>query len=384
MEALELLNLIEGGESTTLQFKENLTNATKAAQEIAAFANTKGGKIIIGVEDKKGEVKGLNYDDIQRINSLLSTAAQEHIKSSVYIETETVSVDGKKVLVVNVPEGTDKPHMDKDGLIFVKNGADKRKVTSKMELKRMLQSSLNLNAEEQVVQGCSISENFDFEKFKTFYFNRYNEALEDQDLSRLLQNLKLAEGENLTVAGLLLFGKHPEHFLPTFYVSAIWFAGNDKSDTTYKSSENFFGTLEEQYKKAYEFIRTKLNYIQTEASFNASSKPEIPFLVIEEVLVNAFLHRDYFVRSSIQVFVFSDRIEIISPGKLPNSLTVESIKKGISKRRNDILCNFALQLMQYRGIGSGILRVLKEYSNIDFVNDEVNEVFTVTIWRKTT
>ncbi|GAB4418086.1 MAG: hypothetical protein OHK0039_29160 [Bacteroidia bacterium] len=94
-------------------------------------------------------VTGLSFQDMQRINNLLATAASEHVKSAIIIETETVEVEpGKRVIAVTVPEGVNKPYKDKDGLIFIKNGSDKRKVTSNEELARMLQSSGNLYAEE--------------------------------------------------------------------------------------------------------------------------------------------------------------------------------------------------------------------------------------------
>ena len=127
MEASEVLDIIAGGETSKAQFKLNVTNATSIAQEIVAFANTKGGFIIIGVNDKTGAVEGLSFKDIQRINNLLTTAANEHVKSPISIETETVAVEPeKRIILVRVPEGFRKPYKDKDGLVFVKNGSDKR------------------------------------------------------------------------------------------------------------------------------------------------------------------------------------------------------------------------------------------------------------------
>ncbi|MDX2286784.1 MAG: ATP-binding protein [Bacteroidia bacterium] len=118
MNAEEMLNLIQGGENSRVQLKENVTNIVSVAQELVAFANSKGGLLIIGVNDKTGEVTGLSFQDLQRINNLLSTAAADHVKSPIVITTETIDIGGKKVLAAAVPEGTDKPHMDKDGVFF--------------------------------------------------------------------------------------------------------------------------------------------------------------------------------------------------------------------------------------------------------------------------
>jgi ATP-dependent DNA helicase RecG len=98
-------------------------------------------------------------------------------------------------------------------------------------------------------------------------------------------------------------------------------------------------------------------------------------------LVNALIHRNYFIHDSIKLFVFENRIEITSPGKLPNSLTEEQIKKGVRHSRNHIIASLAPDLLAYRGAGSGILRALQTYPNIEFLNDLDGEQFKVTIHR---
>jgi len=132
MEVLALLEIIGNGETTKVQFKSDVHNAISISQEIVAFSNTLGGIIIIGIDYKTGDVAGLSFQDIQRINNLISTTTtNDHIKPPIFITTETINIHGKRVIVVTVPEGTDKPHTDKDGLIWIKNGSDKRKVIRK-------------------------------------------------------------------------------------------------------------------------------------------------------------------------------------------------------------------------------------------------------------
>ncbi len=380
MDTEALINLIQSGETSFVQLKENVTNATSIAQEMVAFSNSKGGKIIIGVNDKTGSITGLQFKDIQRINSLLTTAANEHIKSSIIIETETFDIDGKKVIVATVPEGIDKPYMDKEGLIFVKNGSDKRKVTSKDELARLLQSSGNLYAEEKLIQHSSFSD-FNWDKFQEFYVNKYSEEPDKNELDKYIINFHLGKDGKLNVAGALLFGKNVQKLLPQFFMSAVWFAGNDLADTVYRSSENITGTLYAQYSGAFDFIKTKINYVQGNRSFNSVGMPEIPLIVFQEMLVNALVHRDYFINDSVKVFIFQNRIEIKSPGKLPNNLTVDDMKIGIRKSRNSTICSLAYDLLDYRGIGSGVVRSLKAYPHIELINNQSAEQFTVVIHR---
>ena len=377
----ELEEIILSGENSKVQFKRDITNAVQVSQELAAFANTMGGLLLIGIDDKTGEIRGLSFQDIQRINNLLSTAASDHVKSPVTITTETIKHRDKRVIAVNIPEGIDKPHTDKDGIIWIKNGADKRRVTSKEEISRLLQSSGNLYAEEIILQHSSFSD-LNLDKFKNFYEDTYKTECEKEKISQYLENLRLGENGRLNVAGALLFGKNLQKLSPQFFITAIWFWGNRITDTNYRSSENIYGTLDQQFQRAYDFIFSKLNKIQPPGrDFNSLGNPEIPEIVLIELLVNAIIHRDYFINDSVKVYVFEDRIEIISPGRLPNNLTEEQVKKGIRRSRNSIIASFAPYLMQYRGAGSGILRALSLYPDFDIKNEIENERVVVTIKR---
>lgn len=380
MNAQEIIDLIQNGETSTTQFKLDITNAVSISQEIVAFANSKGGKILVGVDDKTGNIAGVEFRDIQRINNLVATAANDHVKSPVYVQSETIQIENKRIILITVPEGTDKPHTDKDGLIFIKNGSDKRKVVSREELARLLQASGNLYAEERIIRNSSV-EDVDWEKFREFYEKKYKESFEKESLERYLQNLRLMEDGKLNIAGALLFGRYPSKLIPSFYISAVWFRGTEITNQEYKSSENITGTADILYRKAFDFIFSKLNKIQAGQPFNSLGIPEIPEIVLKELLVNAVIHRDYFISDSIKIFMFDDRIEIRNPGKLPNNLTIEQIRKGLRRSRNSILSSLAPDLMEYRGIGSGILRALLEYPDIEFINDTEGEQFTVIIKR---
>ena len=104
-------------------------------------------------------------------------------------------------------------------------------------------------------------------------------------------------------------------------------------------------------------------------------------IVFEELVANALIHRDYFISAPIRLFIFSDRIEIISPGHLPNNLTIENIKYGNSNIRNPVLASFATKLLPYRGLGNGIRRALKAYPNIIFTDDLDGNLFKCIIKR---
>lgn len=191
----------------------------------------------------------------------------------------------------------------------------------------------------------------------------------------------MARSGKLTVAGALLFGLDVRYLLPSFYISAVWFKSNDLTSTEYLKSDNLQGTLKSQFQQAFDFIYAKLEKKQNGQDFNSSGIPEIPKIVLHELIINALVHRDYFIKDSIKLLVFDNRVEIRSPGILPNHLTEEQIRLGVSKRRNELLSMFALDVLPYRAIGSGIVRALQAYPHIDFINDKVAEEFKVIIKR---
>ncbi len=383
MDALELLDIIQRGESSTVQFKARVNDAYKVGTEMVAFTNTKGGYIIIGVDDKTGDLKGLSFKEIEETNELLANAATNNVKPPIFITTETVEINGNNLIVAEILEGISKPYTDNKGIIWVKNGSDKRKVTSREEIARLLQSSGNMFADETIVQG-STSNDINIEFFKKFVSKKTGKKFDELGLTidDILSNMGFMKENQLTLAGLILFGKNPQSFKPAFTVQCISFVGNEISTTEYRDKEEpFVGNLSELYEQSISFITRNLKKIQIEEGFNTTSKLEIPNEPIEEFVVNALIHRDYFINSSVKIFIFDNRIEIISPGTLPNTLTVENIKSGISIVRNPVLFSNARYIMPFVGVGTGIPRALDIYPNIDFINDESKGQFITIIYR---
>jgi ATP-dependent DNA helicase RecG len=189
-----------------------------------------------------------------------------------------------------------------------------------------------------------------------------------KELTKLLQNMNLATDKGvLNLAGALLFAEKPEMIKPQFVVKAIRFPGNKIHVSEYEDTEDFEGPLSKVFDDSMSFIMRNLDEVQAGRGVNAPGTPQIPQAVFEELLVNALVHRDYLIDAPIRIFIFCNRIEIISPGCLSNNLTVEKIKTGNSNIRNPILVSYAAKgLLPYHGIGSGITRALEEWSEIEF------------------
>lgn len=380
MEVLEILERIELGEDSTTQLKENITNNASLAEEMVAFANASGGLIIVGVKDN-GEINGLSTEDVRRLNNMISNVASDHVKPPITPLTKTVKVADKILLLIDIKPGINKPYSTNNGSYITKSGADKRRI-SQEELQRLFQESQKLHADELVVYGSNIDD-VDDRLLNDYYEKEYSEEIDKQVISKskILENLYLAKTGQLTLAGFLLFGKNPQARKTMFTIKAVCFVGNDLSGTSYRDSEDIKGNIPELYKGGMSFITRNLHKRQNDKNFNSVGDLEIPKIVLEELLVNAIIHRDYFIEAPINLFIFDDRIEIISPGKLPNRLSVENIKHGISVIRNPIITSFASKLLPYRGIGSGIVRAIKNYEKIDFINDVESERFKVVIYR---
>ena len=371
------------GEDSQTQFKADVRNPDSLAAEMAAFANSDGGVIYIGVADD-GSLPGLSRKDVSRINQLISNAASQHVRSPLLVQTKNVVVGEERIVIVLiVPKGIDKPYFDRNGVIWLKTGSDKRRVNSKEELRRLFQSVDLLHGDE--IPTKAGIDRIDRLRFRDFLRDIYKIDLPESpdELLKLLQNMNLAcEDGFLNLAGVLLFSENPEWIKPEFMVKAVSYPDNDISVSKYLDSEDFSGPLKKIYNEALAFIMRNLKKIQAGQSINAPGMPEIPQIVFEELLVNALIHRDYFISAVIRIFIFEDRIEIISPGHLPNNLTIEKITTGNSNIRNPILASFvAKKLLPYRGLGSGIRRSLEEWPDIDFVDDRDGCIFKVIVYR---
>lgn len=382
MDSNELKGIIMRGEDSRHQFKEDIRNVDSLAAEIVAFSNSRGGCIFIGVSNK-GELIGLTTKDVDRINQLISNCASQHVRSPVTIQTENILVgSGRVVIVLTVPEGIDKPYFDNQGVIWLKSGADKRRIHSKEELRRIFQEMDFIHADEIPTQAGI--EAINAMQLKNFLSNIYHEVLPDSNEEKLsfLENMNLSSNNKLNLAGLLLFGDKPQLYKPEYIVKAATFAGTDIGNS-YLDSEDFEGSLSVIFQGALSFIMRNMRKIQKQRGVNTIGEPEIPQIVFEELLVNALIHRDYFVNAPIRLFIFEDRIEIINPGTLPNHLTIEKIRAGNSIQRNPILASFAAKgLLPYRGLGTGVRRALQDWPKIKFIDDRDGYLFTSLVVRE--
>lgn len=369
---------------TEKQLKEAFTSQKEIAKEMIAFANSKGGVILFGVEDKSGKLVGLSYDEIQVISRELGNAANEQVRPTIYIDTEVVRMDEKHFLICSIEEGKNKPYKNLNGEIWVKQGADKRRITENAEILSLFQDSGSYQPDAAGVNGTT------FDDLDRYAIDDYLQKIYATTLDgfggkaeQVLKNIHVLNHNGVpTLAGYLFFGKHPEYNCPTCMVKAVSFFGNDLAGTQYRDTKEILGNMPQLYDKSMAFLKANLHNVQEEgASFNTVGKLEIAEEVLEEVVQNALVHRDLLRSAPIRILIFDNRVEIISPGALAGGLTEEDIRNGKTYQRNPYMATFATNALHYKGIGSGIVRILAEYPDIQLDNDDSAKEFKVTIWR---
>ena len=384
MNALDLLDIISDKETSAVQFKREITHNDSMAAEIVAMANSLGGMILLGVVDKTGDIVGVDLNS--NINERIANIATNNVKPPIYIQTEIVTIENEvpsKILVVHIPHNPSQIYKDNNGAIWVKQGSDKRRVTDDSEILRIYQRSGNLLADEMEVFGTSI-EDINKDIFDSYFKKEFGQTYEEKGLTfeEALKAKRVLRNNQLTLAGLLFFGKDPQSIKPAFTIKVVSYFGNNIESNDYKSKPgDLRGTVPELFEGAMKFLKSSLDFLQAGQNFNSIGKLEVSEIALIELVQNALVHRDYFKNSPIRILIFDNRIEIISPGKLPNSLTVEDIKYGNPVIRNNQLVSFSTYTLPFSGLGSGVKRALAEQPNIELINDIEGELFKVIIPR---
>jgi ATP-dependent DNA helicase RecG len=384
MKTSKILAKISNGEDSYTQFKEKIISAKDLAKEFVAFSNSEGGIIIFGVSDD-GKIKGLEQGLIESIGQLIGNVANENVKPPIHPITQNISIEDKKLIVVIIEQGVNKPYATSSGDYYIKSSSDKKKI-SQEQLRRLFAESRNLYANEQILSRTDITD-INMELFYQFVAREDANIYEDLkngdlNLETILDNYGVMDKKHLTLSGNLIFAKLPQKFSPSFYIDCVYFIGNDVSSNQYLSERRIKGTLKTLYTEALAFIKSHLKRKQVEQEFNSPGVLEIDEIVLSELIINALIHRDYYINAPVKIFLFDNRLEIISPGRLTNSLTVEKIKKGLSIHRNPILNSLAKYVLHYSGRGSGIKRVFSINPEIKLINDIEKEEFRCIIPRE--
>lgn len=398
----ELLEILANPENSKVEFKRDDIRPEQLAKEIVAFANFRGGQVFLGIDDGTHEIVGIQKENCEEW--VMDTVFGRYITPSIIPLYEEIKTPDGNVAVITIEQGTLKPYAvranDRE-TIYIRIGSVSKQA-DRNQILRMSQEAGYYHFEIAPVSGSSIND-IDKELFTHYYKTVFDENIEDEDELKLrLTQLDLLiessfKNHVCSIAGLILFGKNPARFLPQHGVRVLHYRGEDIetdsiSDTVFRAPLGRI--LENNELKRSGLVDNVIQHLSEKLSREKISDDgitrtknwDIPERILRELVVNSIIHRDYTRNGLNEIRIFSNRIEVESQGRLPNTLTIEKIKAGQKYPRNPILVQFAqyFGLMEHKRLGIHKI-VLKELQNQGFPEPEFieqDELFTVIIKKK--
>ncbi len=383
MDWLDLAERIRKGENLHTEFKQGPVHPDDLAAELVAFANTDGGWLIFGVTNDR-EILGV--EDPDHLAQQVDQVAYQNCEPPLTVVQETVTTpEGKTLLVVRVPKGDLRPYRTRRGDYFIRTSSGKRRA-SRQELLRLFQAAESFFYEETLILQATLTD-LDLEAFREFRERVVGDVSAND--RQLLLNWKLVreyEGDLYpTVAAILLFGRAPQRFIPYAYISAARIPGEDTAGEP-SDVKRIDGKLFTILEDTARFLHIHLRIPHKIEGFQPEDKPELPEAALREVVVNALVHRDYTIHAPIRIFILDDRVEVRSPGRLPNTVTTEMIKDGMAHvLRNPLLYTFFLKAGYVTDTGNGLRRAIqmaKEATGKEPVLSEEGAEFVVKLFRR--
>lgn len=355
MDKSALKKRIATGEDFHTEFKENLPDREAIAKTLVSFANTDGGDYIVGVTNDN---KIVSIGDLDQVMRIIDDIAHQRCEPPITVIQETIKVDNKIVLVVHIPKGSHRPYRTASGRFYIRSANHSRQA-SREELLRIFQADRSLFFDESPVANATYND-LNFEVFSEFLYDYFDIKANDEQLRSYLRNLHLIDNKNKpTLSGLLFFGKKPQNFFPTAKIICAFIKATDISVAPTDKKE-MTGRVLDILQDTQRFVKLYLTEEHRVQGFEPEMKFEIPEAALREALVNALAHRDYTINAAIRVLIFTDRIEIRTPGKLPNTVTIESMKIGGSHvLRNPTVYNLLSKYGFVTDLGSGVRRIIK-------------------------
>lgn len=427
MNRTELEELIRNGENSGVEFKRDDVRPERLAMEMAALLNLEGGYIVLGVEDD-GAVTGLTRSPKQAEEWVMEVA-RVHLRPAAIPFWETIEWDDGKIAgVLSLPaDAPDKPYKAKRGSAWVTQvrvGTTTRDATDEEEARLYMQSG-RLQYDRKPVPGASF-EDLDLRRLVNYFRDLRRQAVptnsDQASWIRLLLNTELmAEDRGRfmpSAGGLLLFGPKPNQFLPQAGITAVAYSGTEKdydakarttlrgpvvslfpapvSDPapppyplpprTYSEATNVVeaGVIEQ----ALDFVRRNIGMTAKIADGGRRMERwDYPLEAVREALVNAVAHRDYTIAvTDIELSVYADRLEILSPGRLPNTVTVEKMRAGYRASRNELIKEVLRDYRYVEATGLGVPRKIiagmraHNGTEPDLIEDE--DRFLVRLWKE--
>lgn len=353
MNLTELRERIARWEDLHTEFKEAPISAHDSVAAIVAFANTDGGQLVFGVTEGRQIVGIADPDALAR---QIDNYAVNNCEPPVTVVQEFIyGPEPNPVVVVNIPKGDMRPYRTNEGRYYVRNTSGRRPA-SREELLRLFQAVESLYYDETPMQRLTEAD-LDLSALER-YLERTGQTALDPDRSRLLTNWRLLAQGHPTLAGVVFFGAEPQRHLPYVQINAARFPGDDDSVEP-ADRKDLTGRLLDIIEQAERFLDLHLRRPHEIEGFRPEARPELPKEALREAIVNAVAHRDYVVRAPIRLFVLDDRIDIHTPGKLPNTVDEAAMRAGVHVVRNPHIYARLTDAGLVTGAGTGVRRLIR-------------------------
>ncbi len=354
MNEVELRARIAQWEDLHTEFKLEVINANDLAATIVALANAEGGELIVGVSKERRLV---GVGDPDKFTQYVDNICVNNCVPPITTNAQAMPVAGRVVVVIRVPKGEQRPYRTNQGLYYIRTSSGRRQATRE-ELLRLFRASESMFYDETPLVRLSLDD-IDMDSLRDFLGRtaQTNTALE-VDPVRLLRSWRLAAGDHPTIAGIVLFGREPQRHLPFAQVNAARIPGTvvsvDPSDR-----KDLSGRLLDVIDQTMRFVRLHLLVPHKIRGLDPEQHPELPEEALREAIVNCVAHRDYTVQGPVRIFVFDDRVEFHTPGRVPNTIDEDAMRAGAHVVRNPHIYARLSDAGLVTRAGTGVPRIVR-------------------------
>lgn len=369
-------------------FKSRLTNEENIAKTLIAFANGKGGKVVVGVEDKTRIPIGLREEEVYRYEEWITNVAFDYCHPLIRPYAAKDYCDGKLILVVTVYPGTSKPYHLKgiplqEGT-YIRVGSSNRLADPDM-IRELERQARNIGFDEELVRhyGVEIIDRDVLHRYFVVRRERRGVPVEDVD-ENLLFKLRVVAREEDSVhpnyGGVILYSKDPRLLVPHSRIRCARFKGTRVEE--FIDKQDLEGPIIDLVNGAMSFVKRNIRLGAKVKGVYLEEQYEYPLDAVREAILNAVIHRDYSLKADIRLAIFDDLMEITSPGLLPPNITVETLGTGVSAVRNRVIARNLKEMAMFEewGRGTRIIRdKMQEWGLPDPEYEEVGLDFRVVL-----
>ena len=375
------------GESKNVEYKVTLPDKSeKYMKTIVAFANTQGGKLIVGIDDKTHEIVGVENEILFQVMDGIANAISDSCVPQIIPDIEPQTVDGKTVIVVSVEAGKNRPYYlkskGKENGTYIRVAGTSRQAFPE-KIRELEMEGARISWDELICVGYPVSDEAterlcqDIESFRKKAGMTEHSVKKEQLINWKI--LKQSEGQIMATNAYALL---TSDYFPFSKTQCAVFKGTDRA--VFLDKREFTGPIYAQIESAVDFVLRNIRLGARIDGLVRKEKYELPLEAIREMIINAHCHRNLLDESCIQVAVYDDRLEVTSPGGLYNGLTYEEVMNGHSKIRNKAIANIFSQMGLVEAWGSGIKRIFnaaKEYGLLEPKFQEFDNMFRVELFR---